>query len=51
MMEMGLCRSNDLIRTPSGKRIYPSYFIHLLDGPVGLTAVCSEMTANTASLA
>lgn len=32
MMEMGLCRSNDIIRTPGGKRIYPSYFIHLLDG-------------------
>lgn len=32
MMEMGLCRSNDLIKTRSGKSIYPSYFIHLLDG-------------------
>ena len=32
MMEMGLCRSNDIIRTRRGKRIYPSYFIHLLDG-------------------
>ena len=32
MMEMGLCRSNDIIKTRSGKRIYPSYFIHLLDG-------------------
>lgn len=32
MMEMGFCRSNDIIVTQSGKRIYPSYFIHLLDG-------------------
>jgi phenylacetate-CoA ligase len=32
LMEMGLCRSNDLIRTRHGKRIYPSYFTHLLDG-------------------
>lgn len=32
MMEMGLCRSNDIIKTRGGKRIYPSYFIHLLDG-------------------
>ncbi|MHB8167788.1 MAG: phenylacetate--CoA ligase family protein, partial [Sulfuricella sp.] len=32
MMEMGLCRSNDIIKTRSGKSIYPSYFIHLLDG-------------------
>ena len=29
---MGLCRSNDIIKTRSGKSIYPSYFIHLLDG-------------------
>ena len=36
MMEMGLCRSNDIIRTPGGKRIYPSYFIHLLDGLPGI---------------
>jgi phenylacetate-CoA ligase len=32
MMEMGLCRSNDIIKTRSGKSVYPSYFIHLLDG-------------------
>jgi phenylacetate-CoA ligase len=32
MMEMGMCRSNDIIKTRSGKSIYPSYFIHLLDG-------------------
>ena len=32
MMEMGVCRSNDIIKTRQGKNIYPSYFIHLLDG-------------------
>jgi len=31
-MEMGMCRQNDLIRTPSGKRIHPSYFNRLLGG-------------------
>ncbi len=32
MMEMGLCRSNDIVRTSDGRHLYPSYFIHLLDG-------------------
>ena len=32
MMEVGVCRSNDIIRTAQGRNIYPSYFIHLLDG-------------------
>jgi phenylacetate-CoA ligase len=32
LMEIGTCRSNDLIRTRSGKRIYPSYFNRLLSG-------------------
>ena len=36
MMEMGVCRSNDIIRTPAGKCVYPSYFIHLLDGLSGI---------------
>lgn len=36
LMEVGQCRSNDLIRTPGGKRVYPSYFIHLLDGLNGV---------------
>jgi phenylacetate-CoA ligase len=31
LLEMDLCRSNDLIVTTDGKHIYPSYFIHLLD--------------------
>ncbi len=31
LLEMGVCRSNDLIRTRAGQVVYPSYFIHLLD--------------------
>lgn len=36
MLEMGVCRSNDMVRTRSGKRIYPAYFVHLLDGIGGV---------------
>jgi len=36
MLKMGTCRSNDIIKTKTGKRIYPSYFIHLLDGINGI---------------
>jgi phenylacetate-CoA ligase len=36
MMEMGVCRSNDIIRTPTGRCIYPAYFIHLLDDLSGI---------------
>jgi phenylacetate-CoA ligase len=32
MLDMGLCRSNDLIRSSSGKSIHPSYFNRLLYG-------------------
>lgn len=32
MMEMGVCRSNDFIKTRGGKKIAPSYFNRLLDG-------------------
>lgn len=32
LMEMPLGRQNDHIRLENGKLIYPSYFIHLLDG-------------------
>lgn len=32
MMEIGLCRSNDLIKSSSGKSIHPSYFNRLLYG-------------------
>ncbi len=36
LMEIGQCRSNDLIHTADGRRIYPSFFIHLLDGVSGI---------------
>lgn len=32
LLELEVCRSNDLIVTPAGRKIYPSYFVHLLDG-------------------
>ncbi len=32
LMEMDLCRQNDLIRTPSGKTVHPSWFNRLLYG-------------------
>lgn len=32
LMEMGMCRQNDLICTPGGKRIHPAYFNRLLYG-------------------
>ncbi len=32
LMEMGMCRRNDLIRAGDGKRIHPSYFNRLLYG-------------------
>lgn len=32
LMEMGMCRQNDIIRTPGGKRVHPSYFNGLLYG-------------------
>ncbi len=32
LMEMGMCRQNDLILAPDGRRIHPSYFNHLLYG-------------------
>lgn len=32
LMEMGMCRQNDLIRTRTGKSIHPGFFNHLLDG-------------------
>ena len=37
MMDMGMCRSNDIIVTSSGKHIYPGYFNRLLDGLRHLT--------------
>lgn len=32
LMEMGMCRQNDLIRTPGGKRVHPAVFNRLLYG-------------------
>jgi len=32
LMEMGMCRQNDLIRTPSGKRVHPAVFNRLIYG-------------------
>ncbi len=32
LMEMGMCRQNDLIRTPGGKTVHPSTFNRLLYG-------------------
>jgi phenylacetate-CoA ligase len=36
LMSLEVCRRNDLIVTPGGRRIYPSYFVHLLDGREGI---------------
>ena len=36
LLELDLCRSNDLVRTPGGRRVYPSWFVHLLDGVAGV---------------
>jgi len=36
MMEIGMCRSNDLIKTSSGKSLHPSSFNRLLYGKTGI---------------
>jgi phenylacetate-CoA ligase len=36
LMEMGMCRRNDIIRTPSGRSIHPSFFNGLLYGATGV---------------
>jgi phenylacetate-CoA ligase len=36
LMALDVCRKNDLVITPGGRRIYPSYFVHLLDGRDGI---------------
>jgi len=36
MMALDVCRRNDLIVTPAGRKIYPSWFVHLLDGLSGI---------------
>jgi len=32
LMALDVCRKNDLVVTPGGRKIYPSYFVRLLDG-------------------
>ncbi len=36
LMEMSVCRSNDLLQATDGRRIHPSWFIHLLDSMEGI---------------
>lgn len=36
LMAMGLCRQNDLILAPDGRRLHPSLFNHLLYGMTGV---------------
>ena len=44
LMELDVCRKNDLIVTPGGQTIYPSYFVHLLDGFSGIKQFQFEQT-------
>ena len=43
-MALDVCRSNELIVTPAGRKIYPSYFVHLLDGYSGIDQFQFEQT-------
>jgi phenylacetate-CoA ligase len=45
LMEMGMCRQNDLIRTRSGRSIHPSYFNGLLYGVAGIRQYQWRQTA------
>jgi phenylacetate-CoA ligase len=36
LMEMGMCRQNDLIRTRAGNSIHPGFFNRLLDGQASI---------------
>lgn len=36
LLTLDVCRKNDLIVTPGGRRIYPAYFVRLLDGHSGI---------------
>ncbi len=36
LLTLDVCRKNDLIVTPGGRRIYPAYFVRLLDGLSGI---------------
>jgi len=44
LLALDVCRSNDLIVTPAGRKIYPSYFVHLLDGYSGILQFQFEQT-------
>lgn len=44
LLALDVCRKNDLIVTPSGRNIYPSYFVHLLDGCHGVEQFQFEQT-------
>jgi phenylacetate-CoA ligase len=44
LLALDVCRSNDLIVTPAGRKIYPSYFVHLLDGYSGIDQFQFEQT-------
>jgi len=44
LLALDVCRSNDLIVTPGGRTIYPSYFVHLLDGYSGIQQFQFEQT-------
>jgi phenylacetate-CoA ligase len=44
-MAMGMCRQNDLIRTPGGKAVHPSYFNKLLYGMTQIRQYQWQQTA------
>ena len=45
LMAMGMCRQNDLIRTPGGKAVHPSYFNKLLYGMTQIRQYQWQQTA------
>jgi phenylacetate-CoA ligase len=45
LMALDVCRKNDLVVTPAGRKIYPSYFVHLLDGQRGIAQFQFVQTA------
>jgi phenylacetate-CoA ligase len=45
LMAMGMCRQNDLIRTPGGKTVHPSYFNRLLYGMTHIRQYQWQQTA------
>jgi len=44
LLALDVCRKNDLVVTPAGRKIYPSYFVHLLDGYSGIQQFQFEQT-------